>query len=153
MCQIPLDGLCGTRIRKQRVPLGPSALNILAEGIPMIIVATDVAKDKHNCFITNSDGEALVNSFVIRKDQSGFDDLFEKIRSVTVSLQNVNAGLEETGHDYLSLLGYLLDKGLPICLINPLQTSLFRKCLSFRKTKMDPIDARAIARLLMSDPT
>ena len=119
----------------------------------MIIVAVDVAKDKHDCFITNTDGEVLFDSFVIRNDQNGFEDLFEKIRSVTDSLQNVKVGLEATGHYHLNLLGYLLDKGLPTCLINPLQTSLFRKSLSFRKTKTDPVDARAIARLLMSDRT
>ena len=119
----------------------------------MIIVAVDVAKDKHDCFITNTDGEVLFDSFVIRNDQNGFEDLFEKIRSVTDSLQNVKVGLEATGHYHLNLLGYLLDKGLPTCLINPLQTSLFRKSLSFRKTKTDPVDAKAIARLLMSDRT
>ena len=119
----------------------------------MIIVAVDVAKDKHDCFITNTDGEVLFDPFVIRNDQNGFENLFEKIRSVTDSLRNVKVGLEATGHYHLNLLGYLLDKGFPTCLINPSQTSLFRKSLSFRKTKTDPVDARAIARLLMSDRT
>ena len=119
----------------------------------MIIVAVDVAKDKHDCFIMNTDGEVLFDSFVIRNDQDGFDNLLEKICSITDSLQNVKVGLEATGHYHLNLLGYLLDKGLTTCLINPLQTSLFRKSLSFRKTKTDPVDAKAIARLLMSDRT
>ncbi len=133
--------------------MGPAASNYLTEVFPMIIVAVDVAKDKHDCFITNTDGEVLFDPFVIRNDQNGFENLFEKIRSVTDSLRNVKVGLEATGHYHLNLLGYLLDKGLPTCLINPLQTSLFRKSLSFRKTKTDPVDAKAIARLLMSDRT
>ena len=29
----------------------------------MIYVGIDVAKDKHDCFITNSDGEVLFKSF------------------------------------------------------------------------------------------
>ena len=116
--------------------MDPTASNNPMEVIPMIIVAIDVAKDKHDCFITNTDGK-----------------VFDKIRSVTDSLQNVKVGLEATGHYHLNLLGYLLDKGLHTCLINPLQTSLFRKSLSFRKTKTDTVDARAIARLLMSDQT
>lgn len=119
----------------------------------MIIVAIDVAKDKHDCFITNTDGEVLFDPFIITNSQSGFEELFDKIRSVTDSLQNVKVGLEATGHYHLNLLGYLLDKGLHTCLINPLQTSLFRKSLSFRKTKTDTVDARTIARLLMSDQT
>ena len=133
--------------------MGPAASNNLMEVIPMIIVAVDVAKDKHDCFITNTDGEVLFDSFVIQNNQDGFEDLYQKICSVTGSPQNVKVGLEATGHYHLNLLGYLLDKGFPTCLINPLQTSLFRKSLSFRKTKTDPVDARAIARLLMSDRT
>ena len=31
----------------------------------MIYVGIDVAKDKHDCFITNSDGEVLFNVFTI----------------------------------------------------------------------------------------
>ena len=133
--------------------MGPAASNNLMEVIPMILVAVDVAKDKHDCFITNTDGEVLFDSFVIQNNQDGFEDLYQKICSVTKSPQNVKVGLEATGHYHLNLLGYLLDKGFPTCLINPLQTSLFRKSLSFRKTKTDPVDARAIARLLMSDRT
>ena len=133
--------------------MGPTASNNLMEVIPVIIVAVDVAKDKHDCFITNTDGEVLFDSFVIQNNQDGFDALYQKICSVTDSLQNVKVGLEATGHYHLNLLGYLLDKGLTTCLINPLQTSLFRKSLSFRKTKTDSVDARAIARLLMSDRT
>ena len=30
----------------------------------MILVGIDVAKDKHDCFICNSDGEVLFNAFL-----------------------------------------------------------------------------------------
>lgn len=126
---------------------------IIFGGNPYDHCAVDVAKDKHDCFIANTDGEVLFGNFTIQNNLDGFDDLFEKICSVADSPQNVKVGLEATGHYHLNLFGYLLDKGFPTCLINPLQTSLFRKSLSFRKTKTDPVDARAIARLLMSDQT
>ena len=35
----------------------------------MIYVGIDVAKDKHNCFITNSDGEALSKVFTIQNNR------------------------------------------------------------------------------------
>lgn len=38
----------------------------------MIYVGIDVAKDKHNCFITNSDGEVLFKSFTISNTRKGF---------------------------------------------------------------------------------
>ena len=54
----------------------------------MIYVGIDVAKDKHDCFITNSE-------------------------------------LEATRHYSFNLLRYLIDKSLPIFVINPLHTNLF----------------------------
>lgn len=88
----------------------------------MIYVGIDVAKDKHDCFITNSD-----------------------------DLTKVKVGLEATGHYSYNLLGFLLDKGLPTYVINPLHTNLYRKSLSLRKTKTDKVDAHTIASMIMSD--
>ena len=45
------------------------------EVIPIIIAAVDVAKDKHNCFITNTDDKALFDPFIITNSQNGFEDL------------------------------------------------------------------------------
>ena len=59
--------------------------------------------------------------------------------------------LEATGHYSYNLLGFLLDKGLPTYVINPLHTNLYRKSLSLRKTKTDKVDAHTIASMIMSD--
>ena len=117
----------------------------------MIYVGIDVAKDKHDCFITNSDGEVLFNPFTITNTLDAFDNLFQKIHSTTVDLDKVKVGLEATGHYSYNLLGYLLDKGLPTYIINPLHSNLYRKSLSLRQTKTDKVDARVIAAMLMSD--
>ena len=117
----------------------------------MIYVGIDVAKDKHDCFITNSDGEVLFKSFTISNNRDGFETLFLKIQSVSDDLTKVKVGLEATGHYSYNLLGYLLDKGLPTYVINPLHTNLYRKSLSLRKTKTDKVDARTIASMIMSD--
>jgi transposase len=117
----------------------------------MIYVGIDVAKDKHDCFITNSDGEVLFKAFTISNNRDGFNDLYQKIQSVTVDLVKVKVGLEATGHYSYNILGFLLDKGLTTFVINPLHTNLFRKSLSLRKTKTDKVDARTIATMLMSD--
>ena len=117
----------------------------------MIYVGIDVAKDKHDCFITNSDGEILFQVFTIQNNRDGFDDLFSKIQSTSSDVSNIKVGLEATGHYSYNLLGYLIDKGLPTFVINPLHTNLYRKSLSLRKTKTDKVDARTIAMMLMSD--
>jgi transposase len=117
----------------------------------MIYIGIDVAKDKHDCFITNSDGEVLFPVFTIQNNRNGFDDLFSKIQSISSDVSNIKVGLEATGHYSYNLLDYLIDKGLPTFVINPLHTNLYRKSLSLRKTKTDKVDARTIAMMLMSD--
>ena len=106
----------------------------------MIYVGIDVAKDKHDCFIMNSEGEVLFKPFVISNNRAGFDNLYEKICSAAESPDKIKVGLEATGHYSCNILGYLLDKGLPTYVINPLHTNLYRKSLSLRKTKTDKVD-------------
>ena len=117
----------------------------------MIYVGIDVAKDKHDCFITNSDGEVLFKAFTIANNLTGFTELYQKIESVMEDVSKVKVGLEATGHYSYNLLGYLIDIGLPTYAINPLHTNLYRKSLSLRQTKTDKVDARTIASMLMSD--
>ena len=116
----------------------------------MIYVGIDIAKDKHDCFITNSDGEVLFNVFAIPNNREGYNDLYQKISSLTSDFSVIKVGLEATGHYNYNLLGFLIDKGLPTYVINPLHTNLYRKSLSLRQTKTDKVDARTIAFMLMS---
>ena len=117
----------------------------------MIYAGIDVAKDKHDCFITNPDGKVLFQAFTIPNNRDGFDELYQKITAVTDDLNKVKVGLEATGHYSYNILGYLLDKGLATFVFNPLHTNLYRKSLSLRKTKTDKVDAHTIATMLMSD--
>ena len=117
----------------------------------MILVGIDVAKDKHDCFISNSDGEVLFDVFTIPNTMGGFSELYEKISSVAEDLSKVKVGLEATGHYSYNILGFVLNKGLTTYVINPLHTNLFRKGQSLRKTKTDRIDARSIALMLLTD--
>ena len=117
----------------------------------MICVGIDVAKDKHDCFILSSEGEVLADVFTIPNSAEGFDTLLQTIRRCARPADKIKVGLEATGHYSYNILGFLLDKGLPTYVINPLHTNLYRKSLSLRKTKTDRIDARTIATMLMSD--
>lgn len=93
----------------------------------MIYVGIDIAKDKHDCFITNSDGVVLFKSFIISNNRERFDELYQRIDSVSDDLTKVKVGLKATGHYSYNLLGFFLDKGLTTFLINPLHTNLYRK--------------------------
>ena len=115
-----------------------------------ILVGIDVAKDKHDCFIMNSEGEVLAKPFTIFNNKEGFDFLYEKIQSISSS-DNIKVGLEATGHYSYNIIGFLLNKGLATFILNPLHTNLYRKSLSLRKTKTDKIDSKTIAMMLLSD--
>ena len=117
----------------------------------MIFVGIDVAKDKHDCFIINSEGEILADVFTITNSKEGFDHLLQTINICTDIDGKIKVGLEATGHYSYNLLGYLLDNDLPTYVINPLHTNLYRKSQSLRKTKTDKVDARTIASMLMSN--
>ena len=117
----------------------------------MIYVGIDVAKDKHDRFVTNSDGGVLFKAFTILNNLEGFNEFYQKIEAVMEDITKVKVGLEATRHYSYNLLGYLIDKGLPTYVINPLHTNLYRKSLSLRHTKTDKVDAHTIASMLMSD--
>ena len=113
----------------------------------MVYLGIDVAKDKHDCYIVNSDGEILANVFTIPNDQTGFNLLLQRLKSVAPDLSKVKVGLEATGHYSYNILGFLLDNDLHTYVINPLHVNLFRKAANIRKTKTDPIDARTSAEI------
>jgi len=122
----------------------------------MIYVGIDVAKDKHDCFIMDSEGAVLADVFTIPNNIDGFHCLLRRIQDCANAQNKIKVGLEATGHYSCNILGFLLDNGLPTYVINPLHTNLYRKSLSLRslslrKTKTDRVDARTIAAMLMSD--
>ena len=117
----------------------------------MISVGIDVSKDKHDCFIVNSEGEVLADVFTIHNTMDGFNFLLQRIRGCVTPQGKIKVGLEATGHYSYNLLGFLLDNGLATYVLNPLRTNLYRKSLSLRKTKTDRVDARTIAHMLLSD--
>jgi transposase len=137
---------------KSKAHCGCSITYLPLEGFVMVIsVGIDVSKDKHDCFIVNSEGEVLTDVFTIQNTRDGFNFLLQKIQDCTTPQDKIKVGLEATGHYSYNLLGFLLDNGLPTYVLNPLRTNLYRKSLSLRKTKTDRVDARTIATMLLSD--
>ena len=117
----------------------------------VISVGIDVSKDKHDCFIVSSEGEILANVFSVPNTMDGFHCLLQRIQDCNIPEAKIKVGLDATGHYSYNLLGFLLDNGLTTYVLNPLQTNLYRKSLTLRKTKTDRVDARMIASMLLSD--
>jgi len=119
----------------------------------MLYIGIDVAKRKHDCFITNADGEMLEDVFTIENSKEGFDDLLRRIKSHQrrPAQENTRVGLEATGHYSDNIVGFLRKIGLPPVILNPLRVNLYRKGQSLRKTKTDKSDAKFIARMLIAE--
>jgi transposase len=119
----------------------------------MLYVGIDVAKRKHDCFITNADGEALADVFTIPNSKDGFQKLFQKVKSFEScpSPENTKVGLEATGHYSDNITAFFIGIGLPPIILNPLRVNLYRKGQSLRKTKTDKSDARFIARMMIAE--
>ena len=50
----------------------------------MIFVGIDVAKDKNDCFILNSEGTVLADVFTIANNRIGFETLLSRIQSLSL---------------------------------------------------------------------
>ena len=117
----------------------------------MIYAGIDVAKDKHDCLIVNSDGQILVPVFTFSNSKIGFKEMLDNIKAYGSDLTKVKVGLEATGHYSDNLLEFLIANDLPTTVINPLHTNLYRKGLSLRKTKTDKVDAHSIVTMLRTE--
>jgi len=119
----------------------------------MLYIGIDVAKRKHDCFITNAEGEALTDVFTIQNTKEGFQELLRQINRYEPypSPENTKVGLEATGHYSDNIVGFLRKIGLPPVILNPLHVNLYRKGQSLRKTKTDKFDARFIARMIIAE--
>lgn len=55
----------------------------------MVYVGIDVAKDKHDCYICDSDGVELYPPFIISNNREGFEKLMEYICNVSADFSKV----------------------------------------------------------------
>ena len=92
----------------------------------MVCVGIDVAKDKHDCCILDSDGTVRADCFTIPNNMDGFKQLLQTIRDCTKKSDKIKVGLEATGHYSYNILGFLLDNGLPTYVHNsPVSINVF----------------------------
>lgn len=114
----------------------------------MYYVGIDVAKDKNDCIIINSEGEIVHEVFTFANNKLGFQTFFRAVDSY-LPLE-IEIGLESTGHYGLNLINFIDSKELPLIVLNPLSVNLFRKSVTLRKTKTDKIDCMVIAQMIRS---
>lgn len=117
----------------------------------MIYVGIDVAKDKHDCHIFDSDGVVWHDNLSFPNSRAGFDEFLLLVTALAKKQSDkLKIGLEDTGHYSTNLLEFLKANGLEVTRFNPLSVNRSRTATTLRKTKTDKNDARYIAALLVN---
>jgi transposase len=106
----------------------------------MNYLGIDIAKRQHAVCVVDGEGQVLVKSMSIANDREGFTQL----DSLLHSQGEVMVGLEATGHYWLAVYAFLVERGYPVVVINPMQVAALRKT-GIRKVKNDSKDAYWIA--------
>lgn len=101
----------------------------------MVCVGIDVAKDKHDCCILDSDGTIRADCITIPNNMDGFKQLLQTIRDCTKRSDKIKVGLEATGHYSYNILGFLLDNDLAVYVMNPCIPTCTEKVSAFAKPK------------------
>ncbi|MDR2266387.1 MAG: IS110 family transposase [Christensenellaceae bacterium] len=98
----------------------------------MILVGIDVAKDKHDCHIFNSNGVILCDNFSF---PNSTDDL-EKLLSIPQSFEDkIKVGLETTRHYSSNLLSFVKAHDLEVSVFNPLYVNQLEQLLLCEKPR------------------
>ena len=119
----------------------------------MIYVGIDVASEKHDCAILDSETGEVCEVFVFENNRNGFNVLMSKLAqfSKVEGYSDIEIGLESTGHYSNNLVNFLHEKRLSVKVFNPLAVQRLRKAQTLRRTKTDQTDAKFLACMLIGD--
>jgi len=112
-----------------------------------LIVGVDIGKRFHQATVINEAGEILGGSIRFPNSVKGAELLLDRIASINPEELPLVFGLEATGHYWLALYSHLVERGLKVHVINPYQSSAWRK-VYLSTTKTDKEDAFLIADVL-----
>ncbi len=109
----------------------------------MTFVSIDIGAEVHAAAAVNDQGSTVCKPFRFAADQAGHTALFAELeRLAPVQL----VVLEATGHYWKNLAATLVTRGLPVAVLNPLQSARFQQ-EALMRTKTDALDALGLARL------
>ena len=111
----------------------------------MFYLGIDIGKNTHVASLIDSKKKVLFKAFSFSNSIDGAESLICKLEPFKNQLE---IGMEATGHYWLSLYSYLSEKNFTVRVINPIQTDGWRQGIEIRKRKTDIIDSLLIADLL-----
>ncbi len=111
----------------------------------MFYLGIDIGKNTHVASLVDDKKKIIFKAFSFSNSIDGAESLILKLEAFKNELE---VGMESTGHYWLSLYSYLVEKNFTVRLINPIQTDGWRQGIEIRKRKTDVIDSILIADLL-----
>lgn len=111
----------------------------------MFYLGIDIGKNNHVASLMDDKAKIIFKAFSFSNSTEGANNLLEKIIPFK---ENIEIGMEATGHYWLSIYSYLVEQGFCIHVVNPIQTDGWRKGTEIRKRKTDIIDSVLIADLI-----
>jgi len=114
----------------------------------MLYLGIDIGKNNHVATLIDSQAKPLFKGYSFANTTVGGENLVALLLKHLQPPSGLEIGMEATGHYWLSLYSFLVDKGYAVHVINPIQTDGWRKGIEIRKRKTDKIDSFLIADLL-----
>lgn len=111
----------------------------------MFYLGIDIGKNTHVASLIDDKKKVIFKAFSFSNSIDGAESLILKLEAFKNELE---IGMEATGHYWLSLYSYLAQKNFTVRVINPIQTDGWRQGIEIRKRKTDIIDSLLIADLL-----
>lgn len=111
----------------------------------MFYLGIDIGKNTHVASLVDDKKNVIFKAFSFSNSIDGAESLILKLEAFKNELE---VGMEATGHYWLSLYSYLVEKNFTVRVINPIQTDGWRQGVEIRKRKTDIIDSLLIADLL-----
>lgn len=114
----------------------------------MQYLGIDIGKNTHVASLIDEKAKPLFKAFSFSNTVNGAESLITKLNQYIDGISDVEIGMESTGHYWLSIYSYLIEKGFVVHVVNPIQTDGWRKGTEIRKRKTDIIDSVLIADLI-----
>lgn len=113
----------------------------------MFYCGIDIAKYKHEASVVDQSGKALSESIPFGNTKDGCEKVTALFERLEIAYNDVLVGMEATGHYWLSVHAFFLERGFNVKVINPIQSEAFRK-MYIRQTKNDSKDSFIIAQIM-----
>ena len=114
----------------------------------MIFAGIDIAKNNHVIGAVDARGQKVAKSMKFSNTSLGFEKCVAYLEGLAETKEDVQVGMEATGHYWLALFCYLHDAGYDTVVINPIRTNAMRKFKGSSRVKTDFVDCIVIAETL-----